>query len=310
MSKTTTKYNVNQIKQIIPLNENKVNFEVDFEVKTSTSLPFKAVVISEEDLNSDKPINYQNVTDGLINGNIKNDKGVYILYYLLLKADNPVDCDVTIDIKEVPLNPEIIKLHQQQINEENQNMINMQREKQLEIERNNIQIEKKRMQELQQKENERHEKGKKQLLKKVQEKEESKTNWLIIFAIIVATGIGIWFIFFNKKKNTSKLKTPVFKIENIEAPKLQIEVPKPEIEVPKLQIEVPKLQMEVPKLQMEVPKLDIEVPKLQMEAPKLEMEVPKLEMEVPKLEVEAPKLDILPKKNINLLSRLNNYFDN
>ena len=308
MSKTTTKYSINQFKQIIPLNENIVNFELNFDIQSENNLPFKAVVLSEEDLNSEKPINYQEVTNGVINGNIVNDKGVYQLYYLLLKADQPVDCNLTLDIKEIPVNPEIVRLQQEEINKQRENMLNVQRQQQLEtkhqqleVERKNKEIEQKRLQELEQKEKERQEIGKRQLIKKVQEKEESKTNFILIFAIIGIAAFGIWFLFFNNKKKKKSIlnsndgnKVEVPKIKDIESI-LKIENPKLEIvsELPKL--EVPKI--EVP---LEVPK--IEVPKFEVP-----LEVPNVEtvLELPKIEMPTTS-----RRNSNLLNRLNSYFDN
>ena len=295
MSKTTTKYIINQFKQIIPLNENIVNFELNFEIKSENSLPFKAVILSEDDLNSEKPINYQDVTNGIINGNIVNDKGVYQLYYLLLKADQPVDCNVTIDIKEVPINPEIQRLQQEEINTQRENMMNIQRQQQLEVERKNREIEQKKLREIQEKETERQEKGKQQLIKKVQEKEETKTNWFIIIGIIVAFGIGIWFMFFNKKKKNKNTNNIDGKIELVPPPPVIQKIA--DIETI-LQVETPKLQVEVP---IELPKVEIPI-----EMPKIEVQV-----ELPKVEVqmEIPKISS-SRRNNNLLNRLNTYFDN
>jgi len=327
MSKTTTKYSINQFKQIIPLNENIVNFELNFDIQSENNLPFKAVVLSEDELNSENPINYQDVTNGVINGNIVNDKGVYQLYYLLLKADQPVDCNLTLDIKEIPINPEIVRMQQEQINNERENMLNIQRQQQFEIERKNKEIEQKRLKEieqkrlqeieqkrlkeleLEQKEKQRQENGKRQLIKKVQEKEESKTNWLIIFAIFGVVAFGIWFLFFNnKKKKKTNLNLPDGKLEipkikdiesilKIENPKVEIVSEFPKIEVPKL--EVPKI--EVPKI--EVPKLEEIVPELS----KVEI-IP--EIEVSKLEIPKVEMPTTSRRNNNLLNRLNSYFDN
>ena len=356
MSKTTTKYSINQIKQIIPLNENIVNFELNFEIKSENNAHFKAVVLSDDELNSEKPINYQEVKNGIINGNIVNDKGVYQLYYLLLKADQPVDCDITIDIKEIPINAEIQRMRQEQINQERQNIINIKRERereqerkrqivqqseQREIERKNKE-EQKRLQELQQKENEKQEKNKRQLFKKAQEKEESKTKWIIAFVIFVGiVALGIWFLFFNKKNkikkiNLNNVSDTIFQKVEVNPPKIQdIEsILRIEPGIPKLNMrsempivstvpEMPKLDLR-PEMQIrdavpELPKLDIrpELPKLDVR-PEMQMrdavpELPKLDMrseivEAPKF--ETPKIDGTSRRNNNLLSKLNNYFDN
>ena len=118
MSRIQNRYNVNQIKQLIDLNKNKTNFELNFEVKSIDDSPFKALVISEANLNSGNPLEYKDVNEGHITGNIINDKGVYQNYFLLLKSDAPTECDVTIDIKDVQLNPEVQK--QQFLEKQNQ----------------------------------------------------------------------------------------------------------------------------------------------------------------------------------------------
>ena len=119
MSVITNVYSVNQIKQLIDLNQNKTNFEVTFEVKSLDGTPFKAVVLSEGDLNSGNAIAYKDVENGYISGHIVNDKGVYQNYFLLLKADNPVECEVTLNIKDIPINPEVEIQKQQYYLEQN-----------------------------------------------------------------------------------------------------------------------------------------------------------------------------------------------
>ena len=313
MSITTTKYSINQIKQIIPLNENIVNFELNFEIKSENNLPFKAVVLSDDELNSENPINYQEVKNGIINGNIVNDKGVYQLYYLLLKAEQPVDCDITLDIKEVSLNQEI---QEEQINQERENTLNIQREQQrqqqlkqqMELQFGQREIERKKkeeqknLQERQQKENEIKEKSKRQLIKKAQDKEESKSKWIITFVIfggIVA--LGLWFLFFNKKNKTKLNAIQETILQKVEMQPLKVQ----DIEsILKIEPEIPKLDIrpEIPS-----PKLDIrpELPKLDIRP-----ELPKLDIIPEASKFEAPKVDGISRRNNNLLSRLNNYFDN
>ena len=54
MSRIQNIYNVNQIKQLINLNNNKTNFDLTFEVKSLSNKPIKAVVVSEANLNCNR----------------------------------------------------------------------------------------------------------------------------------------------------------------------------------------------------------------------------------------------------------------
>jgi hypothetical protein len=106
---TTKTYKLNEINQLIELNGDKTNFEIDFDIVSKNKEPFKAKVISESDLNSGKKIEYQIVENGIISGKVINDKGVFQSYFLLLKSDKPTECNVTINLKEIPINTELQK---------------------------------------------------------------------------------------------------------------------------------------------------------------------------------------------------------
>lgn len=97
---TTTTYSLTNIKQLIDLNKDKVNFELDFHVQSITNDPFDALVVTQEMLDSETPLEYQKA-NGVISGKIVSDQNVYSNYFLLLKADNPTDCVVTINIHDI-----------------------------------------------------------------------------------------------------------------------------------------------------------------------------------------------------------------
>ena len=64
----------------------KANFELDFQVEAKDGKQFDALVVTQEMLDSDTPLQYQKA-DGVISGKIISDKNVYQNYFLLLKSE-------------------------------------------------------------------------------------------------------------------------------------------------------------------------------------------------------------------------------
>lgn len=98
MSKT---YTLGPMKQLVDLNGDITNFDLTFNVTSKNGSEFDAVVIDQTTLDNNPNPEYKKAR-GNISGNIVADKGVYQNYFLLLRADKPCECDVTIDIKEIP----------------------------------------------------------------------------------------------------------------------------------------------------------------------------------------------------------------
>jgi hypothetical protein len=105
MKKTQT-LSLNSIKQLIDLNGDLTNFDLTFHVKSTDNSDFQAVVVDQNTLDNNPNIEYKNAA-GTISGNIIADKNVYQNYLLLLKSENPCDCEVTIDVKPIPPNPNL-----------------------------------------------------------------------------------------------------------------------------------------------------------------------------------------------------------
>ena len=101
---TNKKIKLSPIKQLIDLNGDKVNFDLNFEVKTIDNSPFEALVVTQTILDSEEEIKYKNVSEGIINGNIIADKGVYDNYFILLRAKKEVECEINIIIKDININ--------------------------------------------------------------------------------------------------------------------------------------------------------------------------------------------------------------
>lgn len=95
-------YSVNNIKQLIDLNDDLTNFDISFTVTSQTGQPFDILVVDQTTLDNNPDLEYKKVTDGRISGSVRNDKGVYQNYFLILRSDNPTTCDVEISKKEIP----------------------------------------------------------------------------------------------------------------------------------------------------------------------------------------------------------------
>jgi hypothetical protein len=100
MKKTQT-YSLNSIKQLIDLNGDLTNFDLTFNVTSKDNSEFQVIVVDQNTLDNNANIEYKNAV-GTISGNIIADKNVYQNYLLLLKAETPCDCEVTIEVKPIP----------------------------------------------------------------------------------------------------------------------------------------------------------------------------------------------------------------
>jgi hypothetical protein len=84
------------------LNGDSVNFEINFKVSSHNKEPFEILVVDQATLDSDPNLQYKSVTDGVISGKVRKDKNVYQNHFIILKANNPCECDVEIQKTELP----------------------------------------------------------------------------------------------------------------------------------------------------------------------------------------------------------------
>lgn len=100
---SSTKYSISNIKQLIDLNRDLVNFQLFFEIKSDNGEPFDVLVVTQEMLDNNPDIPYQKA-DGFISGNITSDNNIYQNYFLLIKSDSPSECTVSTQLVEIPPN--------------------------------------------------------------------------------------------------------------------------------------------------------------------------------------------------------------
>lgn len=93
---------LDQIKQLIPINGDLVNFVTHVKIVSESDRPFLMAVVSEAMLESSTDLPYRSVTkrEELT---IRNDNNVYEKYVLVLKSDSPQKVLVSIALQETPL---------------------------------------------------------------------------------------------------------------------------------------------------------------------------------------------------------------
>lgn len=184
---------LNSTKQLIDLNGEKVNFELHFEVESEDHKPFYATVITQKLLDSDVEPQFKHMEDGAMNVDIKNDNGVYENYLLLLKSEEPMNCKVSIDIKDVPLNPQIEKE-----NTMRQQQMLMRRREEERLRNLPITPEDTKLD-----------------VPKEGEKSKLSFKTILLILVIIIGGALLWFFYFRKKNKTGIVdQAPVPEILN------------------------------------------------------------------------------------------------
>ena len=184
--------NVTNIQQLIDLNRELVNFKLDFKVFSENNEPFKAIVITQSKLDTEEIINFKNVDNGIITGNIVSDNGIKQSYYLVLKSDNPTKCTIEINLEEIPLNKKIQEEYQ--------------REQQEEYQRKQKEYENKQSTDV-------------QLHKKETSNKNDKKSFFnlktILFLLVIVGGIIFYYLFYIKKAGGGQTKSQIGEIPTI-----------------------------------------------------------------------------------------------
>jgi hypothetical protein len=98
MTTIKKKYKLGKIKQLIDLNEESVNFDLDFKVTCEESTNYSLLVVDQDTLDNSEELKYEDA-DGVVSGNFSVDNNVYQNYFLILKSDVP--CEVLVEITKI-----------------------------------------------------------------------------------------------------------------------------------------------------------------------------------------------------------------
>ena len=232
MTVTKNIYKVTKTKQLIDLNNDKVNFKLTFNVKSVNNEPFYTLIVNQTSLDNGDELNYKNVTNGSIAGEIVSDKNNYQNYFLIIKADSPCDCEVTIDIEEIQPNLQQIQndqmIQQQQMQQQQMQQQQMQQQQiqqqqmmqqQQQLQQQQLQqqqMQEQQMQEQQMQEKDVNEEKTDETESPLNPFEESSINWKYIIIGIVLIGLGIYaYYYFSSRKSEDKNQEDVNYTANV-----------------------------------------------------------------------------------------------
>jgi hypothetical protein len=102
MTNSKKTYVIDNLKQLIDINGDTVNFEADFVVSNKEGREFEMLVVDQTTLDNSEKLDYKKVK-GQISGKVRSDKNVYQNYFLILKSEKPVELEVSIN--KVEINP-------------------------------------------------------------------------------------------------------------------------------------------------------------------------------------------------------------
>ena len=97
-------YTLTPRQQLVDLNGDTTNFDLSFVVTSIDGSPFNLIVVDQNTLDNNPNLDYKNVDNGTMSGNIISDKNIYENYYLCLKSDKDCEVEVIIDKREIPAN--------------------------------------------------------------------------------------------------------------------------------------------------------------------------------------------------------------
>ena len=105
---------LSNMKQLFDLNGESTNFDITFSVTSKNGEPFDCVVADQTMIDNEAELQYKQASNGHMSGNITQDKNVYQNYFLVLKAEQPCECEIQITKKEIPGKPVIPPMQPQQ----------------------------------------------------------------------------------------------------------------------------------------------------------------------------------------------------
>ena len=94
-------YKVNDIRQLIDLNGESINFNINFNISSPSNCMYQLTVVSQEDIDNGD-IKFKDVK-GSISGELSNTNNKHQHFYLILKSNNECMLDVNIDKTELPI---------------------------------------------------------------------------------------------------------------------------------------------------------------------------------------------------------------
>lgn len=86
----------NKQSQLIDLNGNLVNFKIDYIIESTDNKNFKIGIVSQEQLDDNKPIKYKKSENGKIVGSLENTNNMKENYYIAVESEEEVEINIII----------------------------------------------------------------------------------------------------------------------------------------------------------------------------------------------------------------------
>lgn len=93
---------LDQVKKLIPINGELINFAADVQIGAATDKPFLMAVVSQEMLDNSTELPYKSI-EKQVSFSVRNDNNIYNPYVIVLKSDFPQEAIITINLQETPL---------------------------------------------------------------------------------------------------------------------------------------------------------------------------------------------------------------
>jgi hypothetical protein len=97
---TRNEIKISSIQQLLPINDDLVNFEGKIKIQSVEGKSFEAVVVNQEDLDSGKT-NFQTAQNGVIEASFRQDNNIPTAWYIALKSPEEMTVIIEKDIHEI-----------------------------------------------------------------------------------------------------------------------------------------------------------------------------------------------------------------
>ena len=208
------KVNVSSRQTLVDLNDDTVNFDINFVAKSLDGSDFNIIVVDQKTLDNQPNLNFRKSSGGELSGSLISDNNIYQNYFICLKSEKICVVEIVITKKIIPPNYEKINKMKEEMKEEmNRKLFEQKRIKNLEKERG-LEKERDREQELEEYKNRQEE-----ILNK-----SNYNKYYIIGGILLIMGIGLFLMKNKKTENITKnivettkdnLKTVVNEMSNV-----------------------------------------------------------------------------------------------
>jgi hypothetical protein len=99
---TNKTYPCSDVRQLIDINGDAINFNAKFTLTSTNGEEFDMLIVDQTMLDNQKDLQYKKVSEGTISGKIELDKNVYQNYFIILRSDKQIDINVELDFERLP----------------------------------------------------------------------------------------------------------------------------------------------------------------------------------------------------------------